>query len=64
MASIIFLTHPEVVIDPAVPITQWPLNAVGRERAERFAGMLVERDVTAVYASTERMARDGAAIMA
>lgn len=64
MASIIFLTHPEVVIDPAVPITQWPLNAVGRERAARFAEMLVGRNVTAVHASTERKAMDGAAIVA
>jgi broad specificity phosphatase PhoE len=63
MASIIFLTHPEVVIDPAVPIPQWPLNAVGRERAERFAEMLVGRGVTAVYASTEQKAMDGAAIV-
>jgi broad specificity phosphatase PhoE len=64
MASIIFLTHPEVVIDPAVPVPQWPLNAVGRERAERFAEMLVGRTVSAVYASTERKAMDGAAIVA
>ena len=64
MASIIFLTHPEVVIDPAVPVPQWPLNAVGRERAERFAEMLVGRTVSAVYASTERKAMDGAAILA
>lgn len=64
MASIIFLTHPEVVIDPAGPVPEWPLNAVGRTRAERFADMLVGRDVTAVYASTERKAMDGAAIVA
>jgi broad specificity phosphatase PhoE len=64
MASIIFLTHPEVVIDPAVPIPQWPLNAVGRARAERFADMLVGRNVTAVYASIEQKAMDGAAIVA
>jgi len=64
MSLLIFLTHPEVVIDPAVPVPEWPLDAVGRRRAERFAEMLVGRNVTAVYASTERKAMDGAAIVA
>jgi broad specificity phosphatase PhoE len=64
MASILFLTHPEVVIDPAVPVPQWPLNAVGRGRAERFADTLAGRNVSAVYSSTERKAMDGAAIIA
>ncbi len=64
MASIIFLTHPEVVIDPDVPVPEWPLSPVGRARAERFAEMLVGRGVTAVHASTEQKAMDGAAIVA
>jgi broad specificity phosphatase PhoE len=64
MASLIFITHPEVVIDPSQPIPEWPLNAVGRARMERFAGLLADRDVSAVYASTERKAMDGAAIVA
>ena len=64
MASLIFLTHPEVVIDPDRPVPEWPLNATGRARMERFAGMLADRDISAVYASTERKAMDGAAIVA
>ena len=64
MASILFLTHPEVVIDPAVPVPEWPLNATGRARAERFADLLAGHGVSAVYASTERKAMDGAAIVA
>lgn len=64
MASLIFITHPEVVIDPARPIPEWPLNATGRARMERFAEMLADRDVSAVYSSTERKAMDGAAIVA
>ncbi|WP_262298779.1 histidine phosphatase family protein [Microvirga sesbaniae] len=64
MASLIFITHPEVVIDPDQPVPQWPLNATGRARMERFAAMLADRDVSAVYASTERKAMDGAAIVA
>jgi broad specificity phosphatase PhoE len=64
MASLIFITHPEVVIDPNQPVPEWPLNPTGRARMERFAGLLADRDVSAVYASTERKARDGAAIVA
>lgn len=64
MASLIFLTHPEVVIDPDRPITEWPLNATGRARMERFVDLLAGRTITAVYASTERKATDGAAIVA
>jgi len=64
MASLIFITHPEVVIDPARPIPEWPLNATGRARMERFAGLLADRDVSAVYSSTEQKAMDGAAIVA
>ncbi|QRM29748.1 histidine phosphatase family protein [Microvirga sp. VF16] len=64
MASLIFITHPEVVIDPNQPIPEWPLNAIGRARMERFAAMLGDRDVSAVYSSTEQKAMDGAAIVA
>ncbi|WP_230530511.1 histidine phosphatase family protein [Microvirga roseola] len=64
MASLIFITHPEVVIDPEMPIPEWPLNAVGRARMERFVEALAGRNVSAVYASTERKAMDGAEIVA
>lgn len=64
MASLIFVTHPEVVIDPAVPVPDWPLNAIGRARMDAFAARLPGRGVTAVYASAERKARDGAEIVA
>ncbi len=64
MASLIFLTHPEVVIDPNQPVPEWPLNAIGSARMERFTEQLADRDVSAIYASTERKAMDGAAIVA
>jgi len=64
MASLIFITHPEVVIDPDRPVPEWPLSAVGRARMERFAELVADRDISAVHASTERKARDGAAIVA
>jgi broad specificity phosphatase PhoE len=64
MASLIFITHPEVVIDPHQPITEWPLNPSGRARMGLFVDLLAGRNVTAVYASTECKATDGAAIVA
>lgn len=64
MFSLIFLTHPEVVIDPLVPIPRWPLNPIGRARMERFADALASRPASAIHASTEQKAMDGAAILA
>lgn len=64
MPSLIFVTHPEVVIDPQVPVPEWPLSPVGRARMEAFAESLAGRGVSAVYASAERKARDGAEIVA
>jgi broad specificity phosphatase PhoE len=64
MALLIFITHPEVVIDPGQPVPEWPLSATGRRRMEHFAGLLADRNVSAVYASTERKAMDGAALVA
>jgi broad specificity phosphatase PhoE len=64
MSRIIFVTHPEVVIDPQVPVPQWPLSATGRARMERFADTLAERGVSAVWSSDERKALDGAEIVA
>lgn len=64
MSSLIFVTHPEVVIDPHQPIPEWPLSEVGRARMSRFAALLAGRDIAAVYASGERKAMDGAEIVA
>ncbi|MGO4571998.1 histidine phosphatase family protein [Microvirga sp. 2TAF3] len=64
MSSLIFVTHPEVVIDPLTPVPEWPLNEIGRARMERFAETLAGRNISAVHASTERKAMDGADIVA
>lgn len=60
--DVIFLTHAEVVIDPAVPVPDWPLNDMGRARHSRFASDAVLANVTTVFCSTERKATDAAAI--
>ncbi len=64
MARLVFVTHPEVVIDPAVPVPDWPLSAKGRSRMEVFLRDPIVRDVRLVACSGERKARDGAEILA
>src|SRR5262245_45577051 len=48
-----YLTHPEVQIDPAVPVPSWRLSAVGRVRVRALiqAGWL--RGTTQVVSSPE-----------
>lgn len=64
MATVFFLTHPEVVIDPAVPIPRWPLSEVGRRRMARFVEQMAPRRLAAVYSSDEQKALDGAQMVA
>jgi broad specificity phosphatase PhoE len=64
MPNLYFITHPEVVIDPAVPVPEWGLSEVGRSRMRRFASTGFLRDVSAIYASSERKAIEGAEILA
>ncbi len=63
-SRLIFLTHAEVAIDPAVPVPDWGLSARGCERHEGFAASPELSRVTAIYASAERKAAEGAAIHA
>lgn len=32
MRLVYFITHPDVVIDPEIPVPRWPLSERGRER--------------------------------
>ena len=61
---IYFITHPNVVISPDVPITEWPLSALGLQRMRASLAQPWVRDITAIYSSTEQKAIDGAAILA
>ena len=59
-----FITHPDVAIDPAVPVPQWPLSARGRERMHAALARPWVRRIRSIYCSTERKAIDAAAILA
>jgi broad specificity phosphatase PhoE len=62
-STLYFITHADVVIDPAVPITEWPLSERGRIRMASLAASPWLWRLTALYTSTERKARDGAAVL-
>lgn len=64
MPRLYFLTHPEVIIDPAVPVTRWPLSRIGLRRMGLFADQLAGGEVTAVWSSSEKKALDGGALVA
>ena len=34
MATVYFVTHPEVVVDPQIPVPDWGLSPVGWKRIE------------------------------
>ena len=61
---LLFITHAEVRIDPAIPIDRWALSEAGRARHTCFNDHPAAARIGVVYASTEQKAQDGAAILA
>jgi broad specificity phosphatase PhoE len=64
MKKVYFITHPDVVVDPAVPVPQWPLSARGKDCMRQMLAHPWVNAVESVYCSTEQKAIDGAAILA
>jgi broad specificity phosphatase PhoE len=60
----LYLTHPQVRIDAAVPVPLWGLSAEGRARAEVFAGRGVVPVGTIVFSSRETKALELAELVA
>jgi broad specificity phosphatase PhoE len=63
MSTAYFITHPDVVINPAIPVARWPLSRRGRMRMLRMLENPWVSGVSAIYCSTEQKAIDGAAII-
>lgn len=59
-----FITHPDVVVDPAVPVPRWPLSPGGLERMRRLLSAPWIAELTAVFSSDEQKAIDGARVIA
>ena len=65
MASqLIFCSHPEVRIDPYVPVTRWGLSDMGRDRMETFASSPAVANVAQVVSSSETKALEAASVVA
>ena len=58
-----FITHPDVVIDPAVPVPRWPLSERGVRRMRRLVRQPWIAQLETIYCSTEQKAIDGAEIV-
>jgi len=63
MSLVYFITHPDVVIDPGVPVPEWRLSPIGIERMKVFASSPLLAQVSAIWCSSERKAMDGAMIL-
>ncbi len=59
-----FITHPDVLIDPAVPVPDWKLAPVGRARMVHALTLPWMAGVRGIWCSRERKARDAASILA
>lgn len=64
MKTVFFITHPDVVIDPRVPVPRWPLSPRGRRRMKALLAQAWVANVGSVYCSTEQKAIDAAQILA
>lgn len=63
MALGIYLSHPEVVIDPSISVPCWALSERGCDRAAVFARKLQYRGLSWIVSSTETKARETASII-
>lgn len=60
----IYLTHPQVAIDPAVPVPRWPLSDRGRARVHAILGRPWLAGIRRVVSSDETKAVETASIVA
>ncbi len=63
MSCGIYVSHPEVNIDPSIPVEQWELSKTDRARALNFVARdLLDKQIP-IYSSTEQKALDLAHII-
>lgn len=60
----VYVTHPQVWIDPDVPVPQWGLSAVGRDRAALTAALPWVRSLGRIVSSDETKAIETAQLLA
>ena len=60
----VYLTHPQVAIDPAIPVPDWSLSETGRARVEALAEAPWFAGIGRIVCSDERKAVETAEILA
>lgn len=60
----LYVTHPQVQIDPNVPVPQWGLSLEGEQRAQAFAARGVVPSGSVIFSSAETKAMQMAEILA
>ncbi len=60
----LFVTHPEVVVDPGIPVPRWRLADGGIRRMRAFAVAPALRGLASVWASRETKAIEAAGLLA
>ena len=63
MSQVTYITHPEVLIDPAIPVPEWTLSAVGAERMRLFSRDPALAGAKSIWCSTQTKAQVGARIL-
>ncbi len=61
--QLIFLSHPQVVVEPAVPVTQWHLSAQGKAALQAFLARSVWPVPDSIVSSEEVKAQETAALL-
>ncbi|WP_165216001.1 histidine phosphatase family protein [Affinirhizobium pseudoryzae] len=60
----VYITHPQVTIDPAVPVPDWGLSETGLARTRQAAALSWVRHLRRIVSSAERKAIETAEILA
>ena len=63
LKRVFFITHPEIEIDTAIPVPDWPLSEKGLERMRLFADRSLVFKIGSIYCSEERKAVDSARLL-
>lgn len=61
--SIYFISHPNVQISATVPVPEWPLSELGRQRMASSLQLPWIKNISTIYSSAEQKAIEGAEIL-
>lgn len=64
MTTLVYITHPQVLVDAGVPVPEWGLSDIGRARAVAMLDQPWVGSIRRVVSSAERKAMETAEILA